>query len=115
MPANMYHWISSQPFELSLNTIAARGVAGADNGCQQNEPVRNNSQLSIEPVDPATERKQNPHILSPRRPRKFSRPPNAFPPDFGLATGRAKLTTLIRCWHKASMENLVEEQDWRLY
>ena len=89
--------------------IAARGVAGADQRCQQNQPVCHNSQLGIEPVDPATDRKQNFSHLTPQRLRKLSRPPKIVPPDLGLRNGmQAKTATLIRCPYPASMENFVD-------
>ena len=61
MAPNMYHWISSQAFELKLKSVAEEGVAGADDAGKQHQPVADVPDLFVECVDERAEGQQKAH------------------------------------------------------
>src|SRR5262249_7745616 len=105
----MYHWISSQPFELSLKIYRLAAFPALISAASKTIQFASTANLVLNQSIPRLSKSR---IFTPPPHGglgNFPGPPTR-PPDLGLQTGRAKPATLIRCSYKASMENLVERR-----
>ena len=63
MPANMYHWISSQAFELALNAYRLAALPALIEAREQDQPIGNHAELFVQPIDGTAEFEENSHLV----------------------------------------------------